>query len=440
MVSFLSRLINVNGAFLVIITSFYWFIVSLIHRATKTPPSARALILDSSMVFPRSQCLCQKIIPLILPDIRLLALIWSLFFLILPSIAVDLSEEELRDRCKNYEIASKYLTSLENEDLLKLLQHATQMWSKWGTAASTNIVIEKREIPIFIKTIPLTEKEAHSERSTENLFDLPLYYQYGVGSAGFGVWRELSAYLMGTNWALAGECPNFPLVYHWCVLPRSPLSKLLLSEQEAELERKFIYWDRSIPIRTFLEERGKASSMVVIFMEYIPETLEGWLDRKFSESGNIAESDIAMVDSNLRDITNFINSHDMLHFDMGFRNILTDGKRLYLADFGLALSLSFNLSSAEQDFFERHRNYDKYCTTAHLVNWLVVNLYGEEKFKEVLQEYAKGRSPKKLAPLIQSIITRYAPIAIIMDDFFRKLRADKKTTPFPAAKLAEIFR
>ena len=44
---------------------------------------------------------------------------------------------------------------------------------------------------IFVKRIPLTEAETRAEnaRSTANLFGLPMFYQYGVGSAGFGAWQ-----------------------------------------------------------------------------------------------------------------------------------------------------------------------------------------------------------------------------------------------------------
>ena len=46
--------------------------------------------------------------------------------------------------------------------------------------------------PIFVKKVPLTDLERQPENvmSTANLFNLPLFYQYGVGSAGFCSWRE----------------------------------------------------------------------------------------------------------------------------------------------------------------------------------------------------------------------------------------------------------
>lgn len=76
---------------------------------------------------------------------------------------------------------------------------------------------------VFIQRIRLTDIELRPQnvRSTANLFGLPLFYQYGVGSAGFGGWRELAVHTMTTNWVLGGEYEGLPLMYHWRVLPDS---------------------------------------------------------------------------------------------------------------------------------------------------------------------------------------------------------------------------
>ncbi|MFF8401556.1 hypothetical protein ACF06P_07965 [Streptomyces sp. NPDC015684] len=44
----------------------------------------------------------------------------------------------------------------------------------------------------------------------------------------------------------------------------------------------------------------------------------------------------------------------LLHFDAHFENILTDGRRLFFADYGLAISSRFELDKDEADFFDRH--------------------------------------------------------------------------------------
>ena len=72
-------------------------------------------------------------------------------------------------------------------------------------------------VQVFVKKVPLTELERRSEHvmSTANLFGLPAFYQYPLGSAGFGAWRELAAHVMTTNWVLAGGYQGFPLLFGW---------------------------------------------------------------------------------------------------------------------------------------------------------------------------------------------------------------------------------
>ena len=51
-----------------------------------------------------------------------------------------------------------------------------------------------------------------------------------------------------------------------------------------------------------------------------------------------------MVEKELEAGTSFMNARGLLHFDAHFQNILTDGERLYFADYGLAISSRFDLS------------------------------------------------------------------------------------------------
>ena len=48
---------------------------------------------------------------------------------------------------------------------------------------------------VFVKKVPLTDLELQPENymSTSNIFNLPMCYQYGIGSAGFG---------LGVSWLL----------------------------------------------------------------------------------------------------------------------------------------------------------------------------------------------------------------------------------------------
>ncbi|MGA4844917.1 hypothetical protein ACOBQB_00960 [Streptomyces sp. G5(2025)] len=54
-----------------------------------------------------------------------------------------------------------------------------------------------------------------------------------------------------------------------------------------------------------------------------------------------------------------MNACGLLHFDAHFENILTDGRQLFFADYGLAISSRFELAQGEADFFDQHRTYDQ---------------------------------------------------------------------------------
>lgn len=120
--------------------------------------------------------------------------------------------------------------------------------------------MEVAGLPVFVKRVPLTDIESRPEhvRSTANLFELPLYYQYGVGSAGFGAWRELAAHVMTTTWVLKGEFAGFPLMYHWRVLPDRPPADF--ADEFGGVEGAVAHWEGSPAVRHRLEAIGKSSS------------------------------------------------------------------------------------------------------------------------------------------------------------------------------------
>lgn len=104
-------------------------------------------------------------------------------------------------------------------------------------------VMDVDGVRVFVKTIPLADIEQQPEnfRSTANIFSLPAYFQYGVGFAGLGAWRELAVHLMTTDWVLSSECLHFPLLYHWRVMPRA-VSSELSADQAKDVERQFASW------------------------------------------------------------------------------------------------------------------------------------------------------------------------------------------------------
>ena len=273
--------------------------------------------------------------------------------------------------------------------------------------------------------------------STANLFDLPTYFQYGIGSQGFGAWRELAVHTMTTNWVLAGECMNFPMMYHWRVLPR-PQHEEPTQQALNDLEKDVAFWDGSQAVRARMLASLQASTEIVLFLEHMPENLHQWLQRQIPQGGEAAESACTMVEKNLHTITSFINSHGLLHFDAHFWNILTDGHCLYFSDFGLAISDRFELSGAELDFFKQHHNYDRCYTMAFFVGYILRESFGEENYDTVLQEFIIGNPSKSLPPAIAAMVTRYAPMTAVMNKFHSVLKTESKTTPYPVIELDRL--
>lgn len=352
---------------------------------------------------------------------------------------IQLQDSKITKRLTTYSAVATDLALLSDYRLLELLENATPIGTSIG---GTSALLEIGDTKIFAKKIRLTDIERRPENimSTRNIFELPLYYQYGIGSAGFGVWRELATHTMTTNWVFAGECQNFPLMYHWRLLPRLTL-ETPSTDQLVEFERDVEWWGGSSIVRARLLENLKASADIVVFLEYFPENLHTWLRKQIFEGGDVAKLACEMVESNLKAITSFINSRGLLHFDAHFNNILTDGHDLYFADFGLATSTQFELSEAESDFFKKNYNYDQCYTMSYFVEWLLIELFGIKNwaignYNAILHEYAAGKG-RPLPSAIQVIIMRYTPIAVVMNEFFLKLK-ESKTTSYPTSELEHI--
>ncbi|SED90647.1 hypothetical protein [Streptomyces sp. Ag109_O5-10] len=287
--------------------------------------------------------------------------------------------------------------------------------------------------PVFVKRIPLTdrEREPRHARSTENLFGLPPYCHYGIGaigSPGFGAWRELTAHEETTGWVLAGRFPGLPLLHHWRVLPEPPAP---LPGELADVDGAVAYWGGSAGLRARIEGLRDASASLTLFLEHVPHTLHDWLDAELRTER--ADAACAFAARGLEDLTAFLSGGGLLHLDAHFRNILTDGRRLYLTDFGLSLSSRFRLDQAEREFFGRHRHYDRAYTVYHLVIWLVTALYGYrgEERAEFVRACAGGTRPEGIPQAAAGLLVRHAPLAAGMEVFCRRLERESRLTPFP---------
>ena len=234
---------------------------------------------------------------------------------------------------------------MSNRQLEQVLADVKAMHKGIG---GTSLQIEIDNTPVFVKKVPLTDLELLPENhmSTANIFNLPMCYQYGIGSAGFGAWRELAAHVMTTNWVITGQCPNFPIMYHWRILKDAD-NKIISNEEQVDLDKYTVYWENNQEIDNRLKAKALVTHHIYLFLEFIPNHLYDWLKKQLSSSESSAIDAIKLVEHQIQETNDFQN---FLHMDAHFENILTDGKQLYYSDFGLALSDKFTLSNIEKHF------------------------------------------------------------------------------------------
>jgi hypothetical protein len=318
-------------------------------------------------------------------------------------------------RSDRHRTLSAFLASHSDIELDELMD--TGRSDSVGVGGGT-AVLDVDGVSVFAKRIPLTDRELAHRGSTANLFDLPVFCQYGVGGPSFNAWRELAANIIVTEGVLAGETQSFPMLYHWRVLP----GRSKVAAEHADIDTVVAAYGGCPAVRARLEALAAAPSSLVLFCEYIPHPIPDWL------SENTA-SKAAAVERQFSEIVTFLHDRELLHMDGHFGNLRTDGERIYLSDFGLATSPRFDLSPAERDFAERHATHDADYAAMRLVNWLVTDVCGIPMptsggpiaRNEYVLQCATGHIPDDVPPVVAAILTRYAPTAAKMNAFYWKL-------------------
>jgi len=329
------------------------------------------------------------------------------------------------DRRARYDAASNSLSRRSDSELAALIDGGRA--GAVGVGGGS-VRLDVGGVPVFAKRIPLTDREMASPQSTANLFDLPLHCQYGVGGPGFGAWRELAANGIVTDGVVAGETESFPVLYHWRVLPGRPP----VAAEHADIDAAVAALDGSAAVRARLQALAAASWSLVLFLEHIPYPLRGWLSQD-------PASKAAAVEGQLSEIVAFLRGRELLHMDGHFGNMLTDGERIYLADFGLATSPRFDLSAAERDFAIRNASHDAGYAAMQLVNWLVTAVCGVPvpasggpiARNEYVLRCAAGHIPDDVPAAVAEILARHAPAAATMNGFYWKLFGGEVRAEYP---------
>jgi len=342
------------------------------------------------------------------------------------------------DRSEKYSKTCEAFSRLSDDQLSSLITKAQPLQSGIG---GKSVLITIEDTPIFVKKVPLTDLELQPQnvKNTANLFGLPLCCQYGIGSPGFGAWRELLAHTMTTDWVLGGQCLNFPLLYHWRALP-SPKQEPMNMDEWGSLDAFVKFWDGAVSVRERINAINGATSQIYLFLEYVPQNLYDWLSARLSAGKAEAEAESALQFAleKLEATNQFMIEAGLLHFDAHFKNILTDGELIYFTDFGLALSSQFDLSCQEIDFFEVHKNYDCCSTAISLVHCIIASQFGGKDWSTVLQEYVNG-GRGELSSAMAAVVRQNAAIALAMNDFYQKLKHNSKSTPYPDAELEKLL-
>ncbi len=134
-----------------------------------------------------------------------------------------------------------------------------------------------------------------------------------------------------------------------------------------------------------------------------------------------------------------MQSQDFIHFDAHLENILADGKQLYFSDFGLSLSKKFDLSLEEIEFFEDHLTYDRCSTIVNLLHCFMTCRHERSQWKDAhLHEYLNGEYGE-ISPALATTVNRYAPIALIMAEFYQSLIKKSKLTSYPKETLEHLM-
>ncbi len=315
--------------------------------------------------------------------------------------------------------------------------------SGWGATR----IVELAGDRVFVKIIPLTDLEQARAYSTRNHYRLPPYYQYGVGSAGFGAWREIISYLKTTNWVLEDAIATFPLTYHVRVLGR--VARAGVGTGPPDLEQYVRYWNSSRGVERFLTERAGGTYEALIFLELLPYSLTDWLA--------IRPADTTRLVGQLCDTVAFLRGQGIVHFDAHLGNLMTDGEHVYLTDFGLVLDARFTLTTREREFLDRHRLFDLGEILSgfapQLVHWYrslpaaeraeVRALIGADGEDEIQRHLVRGaeRLTGLAHPTVIDAVVRHRDIIEFMIDFFTAMQKNRrKNTRFDDVRLRDLLR
>lgn len=115
-----------------------------------------------------------------------------------------------------------------------------------------------------------------------------------------------------------------------------------------------------------------ASKSMVLFLEYVPETLGPRI--RTSIAGGRAATGFADAVDQLLEATAWMNSRGFQHLNIHPGNILIRDGRLLFTDFGLALHHRFDLTAEEKASMPTHDGFDRDTALMHLFHRMLFEL------------------------------------------------------------------
>jgi hypothetical protein len=273
----------------------------------------------------------------------------------------------------------------------------------------------------FAKRLPLTEAEVAHPRSTRNRYRLPTYYSYGVGSAGFGAWRELAAHER-----VSGLDP-FPRLLEWRVQPRTPGDRPL----PMTLDEYVTYWNGNVAIEAYMRARAEAQDEVWIASEQCGLVGYKWI------VANQDEVDRFLVE--VFEAVAVLRGLDIVHFDAHLGNVVVSD-RARLADFGLAMDATFELSAGERRFLDRHRHYDAGTVLGSLGQMLMGALGHRDPARLASDIDHIDELPIDYSPPLRAVYRRCREPILYMVHHFDRLFRPAKRSRYDDADLAALLR
>jgi serine/threonine protein kinase len=270
------------------------------------------------------------------------------------------------DRVQKYDKINTKLSYLSDKEILQLIKKKEDV-AKSSYGENTTIKIYNTKI--FVKSIILTELEYNNKYNTSNLFNLPLYYNYGIGSYGINCWRELLIHIKTTNYVLSGECINFPLLYHYRIIETKP--------KHIKFDN-FKYWNSNQNIKKYIAAKSKSKYRILLFIEWFPKVVHTWLLENKTNLNSFYEQAFKLL--------HFLQSNNIIHFDTHGSNIVVDSNNIiYLTDYGLVLDTDFILSKKELLFYNKNKYYD-YGLLSLVIIWYLIDIVSDTKNKKFYED------------------------------------------------------